>query len=427
MRYYVFFFLMPFTVAVSLLPAAGAPEQTQPDKMANRDYWIRRTDFPRPDAEALDEAIEAARIYYQNHQLPDGNFRYGLDLTDDVEIDDDNPVRQAGALWGLSVLTRDRFTENSRRALILGLDFFMRAMRPVNEGRDMAVTYCSQKRIKTGMVALFCLAVTDFLEGQHQYLSEELRAPYIDALRRNLSFLRSLELEDGSWRELYDHEVTPEERQLLTESSPYFDGESLLAYVTALRYFRRHPQYGGVDGLEERVFYAVPRLFKKYAHDALAAGGDTDLSKGFYQWGCMASAIIGEDYSGTPAAKQSAEGSLALTWWQIYENCVEYREGNTGYAVEGLVSAWRIAQQQQREEDAAIIRATVERILGRLLTWQVGTVRSKYNQFLVFWQEKGSKRAFGGVLAVRNSGYIRIDNVQHQLHAMLLARRYLFP
>jgi hypothetical protein len=69
-------------------------------------------------------AIEAARVYYLNQQFKEGNFLYAMDLSTGKYYDDDNQVRQAGALWGLSCLNRDRFTENTRRALLAGIDFF---------------------------------------------------------------------------------------------------------------------------------------------------------------------------------------------------------------------------------------------------------------------------------------------------------------
>ncbi len=422
-------FLLIFFFGLSLFGAEDAKSwKRQLDTLAQPQCWIKRNAMPAITADALDESIEGMRIYYQNHQLTEGNFRYGLDLTDDIEIDDDNAVRQAGALWGLAVLNRERFTENTRRQLLLGLDFFIRAMRPVQDGTQMVVTYQSNRKIKTGMVALFCLAVTDFLESQADYMSEAQCAPYIDALCKNLKFLQSIEMADGSWCEVYDHEVSAAERVAMADSSPYFDGESLLAYITALRYFRKHPNIQAPAGLKERVEFALPLLIKKYAVDALAPEGDEAQAKGFYQWGAMASALFCEDYPDSPLVSIASRGTLALTWWQIYSNRVEYREGNTGYAVEGLIAAWRIATQFGHTEYAKTIRATIENIMAKLLTWQVGTSASLNNPFLKYWSEKGcAKRAFGGVLAAKDSGFIRIDNVQHQLHATLLVRKYLYP
>ena len=417
----IFFFL-----GMALFHAAE-PWETQLTNLSKPQLWLQHIAPPAVTADALDESIEGMRIYYQNHQLPEGNFRYGLDMTDDIEIDDDNAVRQAGALWGLALLNRERFTENTRRQLLLGLDFFIRAMRPVQDSAQMVVTYQSSRKIKTGMVALFCLAVTDFLEAQDDYMTEEQCAPYIDALCKNLKYLRSIEMDDGSWFEMYDHSVSEEERAAMADSSPYFDGEALLAYLTALRYFRKHPGITAPEGLQSRVEFALPRLIKKYAVDALDPEGDEAQAKGFYQWGAMSCALFCEDYPQSPLAQIAARGTLALTWWQIYDNRVEYREGNTGYAVEGLVAAWRIAKQYGHDDYAKTIRNTIVNIMAKLLTWQVGTDAGTHNPFLKYWSEKGcSKRAFGGVLAAQNSGFIRIDNVQHQLHATLLARKYLW-
>ncbi len=428
MRSILLIIAFPLAAVLPGLAAADDGWQARLAELSHPQAWVARTQYPPLTAEALDEAIEAARVYYQNHQLPEGNFRYGLDLTDDIELDDDNAVRQAGALWGLSVLNRERFTESTRRAVLLGLDFFIRSMRPVRDGKLMVSTYQGQRRVKTGMVALVCLAITDFLDGQDRYLTDAQRAPYANALLRNLEFLQSMEMADGSWGEVYDHDVTAQEQEAMMDSSPYYDGEALLAYVTALRYFRSHPQFSAPAGMAQRVESALPRLMKKYAVDALQPDGDRDQAKGFYQWGAMASAVFCEDYPQSPSAAIAANGALALTWWQLFENQVEFREGNTGYAVEGLIAAWLIASRTGRHDEARTIRNGIGRILAKLLTWQVGTAAGDHNPFLAYWRGKGvSPRAFGGVLAARDSGYIRIDNVQHQLHAMLLARKYLFP
>ena len=35
--------------------------------------------------------------------------------------------------------------------------------------------------------------------------------------------------------------------------------------------------------------------------------------------------------------------------------------------------------------------------------------------------------AYGGITAAQNSPLVRIDNVQHQVHATLLTIKYLYP
>ena len=119
--------------------------------------------------------------------------------------------------------------------------------------------------------------------------------------------------------------------------------------------------------------------------------------------------------------------AMTLAWWQIFNNRMDTRNGNTAYAIEGLVAAWHIAQQTGRIHEATLLFSSIETTLARLMTWQVGGPFENYNDFLMRWRDKMPAAAYGGITDRADSGYIRIDNVQHQLHAMLLARQHLWP
>ncbi len=416
-------------------PAAEAP---QPPPPTAGDKWRQvlgqtagRTGWKRTpgeglvvDADVLDAAIEASRAYYLGAQLPDGNFLYGLDITNDEPDSSDNQVRQAGALWGLSNLNRERFTEPTRRAVILGLDFFMHNMRQPPAGFPRVITYKGGKIIKTGTVALFCLAITDFLEGQERYLPDLQRIPYLKALENNLKFLQSMELPDGCWRAEFDANAVLD-GNLCPTSSPYYNGEALLAYLCALRFYNARPHLRPPEGLDKRVEKAIPLLVQKYVVDGLLPGGDSEQTKGFCQWGMMSFALYEAHHEGE-TADVAADAALTLAWWQIFTNMVEYRTGNTAYAVEGLLGAWHVARRRGRQEDADFLRENILRILANLLLCQIGGPFGDKNPYLAYWKPHISERTYGGIISSQNYGYIRIDNVQHQMHAMLLARKLLF-
>ncbi len=414
-----------FLFLLSALPLLSSELSDRLHLLADRATWERTAAIrPKVTPDALDQAIEAARAYYLNAQLPEGNFRYLLDCTTNQEYNDDNQVRQAGALWGLSRLCRERFTEATRRSLLLGLDFFLRNRKPYGKGGPLIITYKGARLVKTGTVALFCLALVDFLEGQERYLPAAQRQPYIDALATHLAFLRILELPDGSWRDSCNLQRPPSE-QGKAECSPYYDGEALLAYLAAQRYFAARPQLKRPAGLDERIHFALPALLKKHVVDSLHPEGDGDRVKGFFQWGLMSCALYCEQNQG-PVADLAFDGGLALAWWQIYGNRLDTRNGNTGYAIEGMVAAWRLSAARQRHAEAAAFREAIDATLARLMTWQVGGPFESLNPYLSHWKSRIPDRAQGGITAAADSGLIRIDTVQHQLHAMLLARKYLY-
>ena len=138
---------------------------------ARLDVWQKRdSKLPQITGEALDQAIEAARYYIISQQSSRGNFRYSMDLTNPEFSElNDNAVRQAGTLWSICNLNRDRFNEPTRQACLLALDFFIHYTRPLPNSDLKVITYKGDRRVKTGMVALFCLGVIDFLTGQEKY------------------------------------------------------------------------------------------------------------------------------------------------------------------------------------------------------------------------------------------------------------------
>ena len=325
---------------------------------AARDYWQTQPAPPPLTRTTLVRSIEAARAYYLNHQKSDGSFIYGKDMASDEVYEDDNQVRQAGALWGLASLNRDRSNEPTRRGVLLGLDFFARCMTVLPTG-ESTVVYPGEN-IKTGTVALYCLSLIEFLRGQGISLPKEVKDRYLTYLNLNITYLQSMEMPDGSWARSYDAPSGFRE----TVASPYYDGEALLAYCKAARYLGR-------TDLLPRIEYALPRLIAKYTVVCWRPGGDTKLTKGFYQWGCMASAEYLEA-GWTTHADLAADAALAMSWWLLYDNQLEYRQGNTAYAVEGLVGAWRAAKVRKDTESMAVLRETAERITNQLITVQYG-------------------------------------------------------
>ncbi|MBR4124698.1 MAG: hypothetical protein IKR13_00710 [Victivallales bacterium] len=411
-------------------PAEDTAWQTELAGLARLDAWQKRTSkLPQITPEALDQAIEGARYYIISQQTSRGNFRYSMDLTDPAFSEtSDNAVRQAGTLWSICNLNRDRFNEPTRQACLLAMDFFIHYTRPLPNSDLKVITYKSDRRVKTGMVALFCLGVVDFLTGQEKYMTPEQRQPYLDTLYENLRFLRSQEMPNGCWAKEYSNDPTdpplpPGEEP---ETSSYYNGEAMLAYLFAARYYRDRPELTAPEGLVERIHYAMPLLLRRYAVECLRSDEGMAETKGFFQWGLMSCALYHDLFPDSiPHVIENA--ALTLSWWQIFNNRMDTRNGNTAYAIEGLIAAWHIAHQNGKAVEAQRIRDSIENTLAKLMTWQVGGPFESYNPFLMKWKDKTPAAAYGGVTATAASGYIRIDNVQHQLHAMLLARQYLWP
>jgi hypothetical protein len=387
----------------------GFPKAIQP--LAAEGYWLRSAALPPLTRKLLVDSIEAARVYLLNQQLPEGHFVYGLGIVTNTPAKDDSQVRQAGALWGLASLGRDRHTTATRSAVVRGLDFFFRCSQPLKLG-CIAPVYPGEDAIDTGTVALTALAIVELCRGQDEYLTESGRGLYDTWLTSYLGYLQHLELEAGGWGQRYlvvPNEVDP-------EPSPYFDGETLLLYCRAARYLGRRE-------LIPRIERQAPLLAQRYTTDAWAKDPGSDLTKGFAHWGCLAFAECVE--AEWANAEVLGDAAMALAWWLVHRHGVEARRANTGYAVEGLLAAYRIARQRGDTAAMQSLRAVCERLLVRLITMQVGGPLQDRNHYLS--TVRTDPKATGGILSFEDSGFVRIDTVQHQLHAMLLAVELLFP
>lgn len=380
---------------------------------ASEQTWKKSAIKPEITREKLIEAIEMARCYYLNHQYPAGNFIYTVNIANGERLQKDNQVRQAGALWGLSCLNRDRFNEPTRRALILGIDFFASKIDTLKSGQKCFV-YPNDENIITGAVALYCLALTDFLVGQEKFLPAKDIKHVRELLETHISFLRSLELPDGSWARGYN--IVDDMAD--TEPSPYYDGETLLAYCKAARYL-------GYEQLIPRINESLPKLIEKYTVKAWQPDGNDEVSKSFYQWGCMSFAEYTEA-GWTPQRKLVENAAYALTWWLMYEGKILHRTGNTGYAVEGIIGAWRIAKENGNTEYQKTFADLAIQIMANIMTFQYKGPFMEFNPFLSSLQNVPPGNE-GGICGSKTDPFVRIDTVQHQTHAMLLMLQHLFP
>lgn len=402
--------LAPLLCLVLLAQAASLESRLH--SMAEESHWLEVIKRPEITRSNLIQAIEMSRAYYLNHQNVDGNFKYALDISNGEMIEKDNQVRQAGALWGLSCLNRDRFNEPTRRALLLGIDFFASRVQELPSGEKCTV-YPNEIIINTGGAALFSLAIIEFLRGQDKYLDEKTRQKYTELLDAHLSFLRSLEMDDGSWARFYT--ITTDKKTL--EGSSYYDGECLLAYCKAARYLNR-------TDLLDHINNALPKLIAKYTVHAWDKELDNEDSKGFYQWACMACAEYVEA-GWEPHAKLAADAAYALTWWIVHHNQIEHRLGNTAYAVEGILGTYRIAKHNGDTACQEKLKEIVFNIMSSLMTWQYKGPFMRYNPALS--QLKAYPGSDGGIVGSRGATLVRIDIQQHQTHAMLMMLELFFP
>ncbi|NOY80267.1 MAG: hypothetical protein GXP31_04595 [Kiritimatiellaeota bacterium] len=374
-------------------------------------HWMERPKPPPLTRATLVASIEAARTYMLNHQRAEGNFIYSYNYVRRTIVPGDSPVRQAGAVWGLTMLCRRRPTLATRAAAVRALDFFFRNSRALSCG-TVAPVYPPYDKIKTNTVDILCLALMDFIHSQTRYLTGAGRGLYEGWLEKYLDHIEGMELGNGSWGEFYM--ASSDERA--PTSNPFVDGESLLVYCRAAR------ELGRKD-LIPKIEESAPKLIRKYLTDAWDELPDSELTKQFSQWGCQAFAEYVE--AGWKDSDLVGDAALALAWWLIHEHKVAELRANMSYCVEGLIAAYRVARIRDDRESMTALRKYIDFMLTRAITYQIGGPLQAWNPY--FKGVKPDAASFGGIVWVPDGHVIRIDNIQHQLHAELMALDLFYP
>jgi hypothetical protein len=353
----------------------------------------------------LDDSLQQGRRFLVGVQRPEGNFHYEVRLdTGEFRQDGDHEVRQAGALWALSLLHLDRPGDDTRAAVVRGLEFFDHHSRTTEDGRKFII-YPHDTRRSTGTVALVALALVELLRTEPDH-------PDADRYRRDaeqyIEMLLSLRRRDGRFPGRYDAKTG----KAAGSPSPYYDGEALLALSKAANYLGR-------DEWEPLILESAESMYQAY-FVAPRREGDNKLPKQFYQWGTMAFLEIYQ--AGWEGSPQYATRAVEMANWLI-EHLTDPTRYNTSYAYEGLISAWELARKSgDRASQEKIGRAIDEGMLA-LTGWQVkGPLPNEY----VRKHSQVSEIAGGGAISGRDNPWLRIDTTQHQMHAVILARRYIY-
>lgn len=384
-------------------PSAGVvpPFVTPTDQPARIDP-VEPTRLTRA---VLDRSLELGTEFLLNSQREAGNFAYTYNFVRRRDLRGDNQVRQAGALWSLTLIHHDKPSKATADALLRGLAFFRRHSTPGPDGRLIPM-YPETSSGKTGTVALLVLTHVDALRSE---LPADDRSRLTADMKGYLKLMLSLRREDGLFAGSYDKLGAGR-----GNPSPYSDGEALLAMIKAAR-------YADQGQLRPIILRSAIAMHETYVEQALRRDPDSPLTKGFYQWGTMSYyELHSAGWSGDEAWARRA---IQLAHWMIDVHRTLRRRRNTAYACEGLICAAELARLVGDRASAAKISRVVDLALAKLTGWQVGgPMPNKYLRA----HPTQDPRAVGGVMNGRSDPRLRIDVTQHQMHAVILARRFLY-
>jgi len=377
--------------------------------------WNDAADYrPALTRETLLASLRLGCDFIVINQKEEGNFNYEYDFVAKEQSPGDNQVRQAGALWGVALCQQFAPAEKTRAALEKGLDFFFTY---TVEGPENSLTifYPGEKAVALGTVALTALAIIDYLRAE-QGPAPDRRRELESKLDGYLKFIAYMQFKGGD----FSFGLTRGVPTKIGRSSSYFDGESQLALARAIKYLDK-------PGYEKEYLpvlqKAVMKTSKKYTVDAWRKKRDSDDTKGFYQWGSMAFYEYWD--AGWENAEFYGDTVIALAWWMIHTHKTLLRSRNTGYAYEGLAHAYQLAKRQGDETARRDIARVIDKGLAKLISWQVEGPLLQENSYLKK-HRTDDPLAVGGVMNHRKKAPLRIDVTQHQMHALILALKYVY-
>ncbi|KAG7370726.1 hypothetical protein IV203_019296 [Nitzschia inconspicua] len=363
----------------------------------------------------LEKSLEMGCDNMVANMRPEGNFNYQYNFVEKVLDDDDMAVRQAGALWGLSMCWQYRPDNHMWHVAVdKGIDFYASHMADGDGFRYLA--YPGETDSESGGNALLGLALIEYLRTvkDNNIQVDATRIEKVKGLLKDIiEFLKFMQMKDQHFSQGY----RMDQKRKRNYSSPYFDGETMLCFIKAAKYI------DGYQNLIPIIESAAPVMARKYTVSAWREEHDSDETKGFYQWSSM---LFTEYYEARYKDYELfGDYVIVLGHWIIHTHGILDRQKNTGYAYEGIVSAYTVAKARGHNQARDDFAFTIDNGLYKLIQWQVGGPLAHENSFLVE-NPTEEKIAIGGIMNGRKDPTIRIDTTQHQLHSLMLASSLVY-
>jgi hypothetical protein len=357
------------------------------------------------DKELVTHSLNLCKDYILKNQKFIGNFNYQYNLITKKFAHQDNSVRQAATTWALSLYYNETGDTIVEKALLKALDFFISYSR-ITDSNERFFIYPGENTGDEGAVAMVSLALIDYLRSAND-LSDEKNKIFRQYLDEFIKFLLLARDSTNLWHSKYNHfNGKPYDM-----NSPYYDGESLLALVKAAKYLNR-------GDLVSKVLQSADKCYERYVEVEIKQDTSNWL-KSFYQWGVMSYFEI--ITSGWPNIEKYGDYINLMTDWMIDMYKVDNKLGAVPY--EGILHAYKLAIIRNDEKYLLKLKPIIETNIIKQIRLQVGgPIPNNYSKTFNITDN----RIIGGILSPGLLPLIRIDNVQHQMSALLYTRCYYF-
>ena len=177
----------------------------------------------------------------------------------------------------------------------------------------------------------------------------------------------------------------------------------------------------GYQKLQPFVVKAADAGYNHHVQKALRIDPDSRITKGYYQWGSMAFFELAT--AGWPNMEKYGDYVISLADWMIDIHKTLWRKRNTAYAYEGIIHAYQLSVLGGHDQYMKKFACVIDAGLMKLTSWQVGSPMANW---FIRRHPTQNPYAIGGIQNHVFEPLLRIDVTQHQMHAVILARRYVY-
>lgn len=348
----------------------------------------------------MQKIIEDSITWLDNAQLSNGRFNYEYAPFWDRYTDDDNIVRQTGALYILGeILKRDKnnkYSENIKKMMQKSIGY-LETHSTDGKYNDKTFKCILKSDTKCGLGAA-SLALIGIVDLVQKY--PELEKDYSELMTDYLDYIMAMKMEGKGYMDGYSTLGYQSE----TEST-FSNGEAFLALV-------RYNQYKPSKEMKKMIDDSFIYFADIYTKDA---------DNNFYLWGMAA---IKDLYAADPRDEYFTFVKK-YTDERIRPYKMKRQSGhNVAAYMEGIINAYSILKDRITETEKTAYLEEINFWLTKTSELQIKATTkfsTKYedeNDSYIL-KIKNAKRAVGGFLTGTDEPYQRIDFTQHSVSSYL--------
>lgn len=407
------FLVMPMSIAHGTEPLpTDTSTSRQPNTLESKSYdiflaqltaissYLDRT-YSKREGLTTDElrtSIYEGVNWLKTAQEESGHFRYEYLPYEGTYRNDDNMVRQAGALYALGEVLQSSDTDSFDVSDTMqnAIEYFKTMSRKGTVGdttfrcivRSDASTQCP-----LGATALALVGILNYVS-----LHPENESEYADLIRDYGAYILAMQKENGGFTDMFNvRGSTANEKE-----SPFSNGEALLALV--------------------RLYMYAPNPLLESAIDrAFTYLKDEPFDSALYLW---IMAALKDMQIIWPSNSMYVPYTRAFTTWRI-EGAINYSNPTRNYCAyaEGLASAYTILEKKSTAVELTPIRTQLNSMHARHQALQIGS----HDMYRILTEDgvlalkkiEDVSRAKGGFLTGDAEPTERIDFTQHCMTAYL--------